>query len=260
MVGRLLRTTVVPMNRKKFLIGAGLLVAITASIATPYSSTVSRLLLNPGPLSQPHEFLESRCDACHTPVKGVEASSCIVCHANDDALLQREPTAFHGSIGSCSECHLEHGGRIQRPISMDHEALLRIGLRQMEDSSAEDSSDREGMVRFLSTGHASVPQSRLNCATCHAKEDPHSGQFGSSCIACHTTERWSIAAFRHPRGIVLSATLARRVIERRTSGTFALKLLASRTPKFMSAIPVTNRRRGMTLRESAGTRLTKSGS
>jgi hypothetical protein len=106
------------MNLKRSLIVAGLLVVVTAVIAMPYSGTVFRNSVNPGPLSQPHAFLEGRCNACHTPVKGVEASNCIVCHANEEALLQREPTAFHGNIGSCKECHTEHGGRIQHPIAM----------------------------------------------------------------------------------------------------------------------------------------------
>ncbi len=69
------------MNMKGFLIGAGLLAVVTAVIAMPYSDTVPRYLVNPGPLSQPHAFLEKRCSACHTSTKGVEASNCIVCHA-----------------------------------------------------------------------------------------------------------------------------------------------------------------------------------
>ncbi len=102
------------------LIIAGLLVAVAAIIAMPYSDTVPSYLVNPGPLSQPHAFLESRCNACHTPIKGVEASNCVVCHAKNDALLQRAPTAFHGNIETCKECHTEHGGRIEHPIAMDH--------------------------------------------------------------------------------------------------------------------------------------------
>ncbi len=194
------------MNMKTFLIGAVLLVIVVAVIvsavvAMPESGNVpivSRYLVNPGPLSQPHAFLESRCNACHTPVKGIEASNCIVCHANNEALLQRAPTAFHGNIGSCKECHTEHSGRIQHPITMDHPALSRIGLRQLRDSGDDDVNETEGLARYLHASRVSSSQSRLNCAVCHAKEDPHSAQFGSGCAACHNTERWSIAAFRHP--------------------------------------------------------------
>ena len=74
------------MNMKRFLIGAGLLVVLGVVIAMPESGNVtilSRYLVNPSPLSQPHAFLASRCNACHTPGKGVEGSNCIVCHANN---------------------------------------------------------------------------------------------------------------------------------------------------------------------------------
>ena len=186
------------MNIKKALIVAGLLAVVAAAIAIPQSGTVLRSSVNPGPLSQPHAFLESRCSACHTPLKGVEASSCIVCHANDQALLQREPTAFHGNIGSCKECHTEHGGRIPHPIAMDHAALTRIALRQLADSGDNEVEVSDDVAPYLNHSRASSSHSRLNCVVCHKKEDPHSAQFGSSCASCHDTERWSIAAFRHP--------------------------------------------------------------
>ncbi len=38
-------------------------------------------MVSPGELSQAHASLENNCASCHTPVKGVEASKCIVCHA-----------------------------------------------------------------------------------------------------------------------------------------------------------------------------------
>ncbi len=62
---------------------------------------------------------------------------------------------------------------------------------------------------------------------------------------------------RHAPEIVLSAIMARRVIERRTSVTCAPTLLTSRTLRSTSAIPVTNRRHGITLRGSVGTRATE---
>ena len=37
--------------------------------------------VSPGRLSKAHAFLENNCAACHTPLKGVEAKNCIVCHA-----------------------------------------------------------------------------------------------------------------------------------------------------------------------------------
>ncbi len=65
---------------------------------------------------------------------------------------------------------------------------------------------------------------------------------------------------RHAPEIVRSVILTRRVIERRTSVRCAPKLLANQTPSSTSAIPATNRRHGMTLKGSAGTRATETGS
>jgi hypothetical protein len=171
----------------KGLIRPGLLIVVSALLlwASGMATATWNHAVNPGRLSEPHAFLDTRCSACHTPARGVEASGCIVCHANNLELLQRQPTAFHASIGSCAECHPEHMGRVRRPITMSHGALARIGRRLEAASASADESvtQREGA---------------LDCAACHSKEDPHSGQFGTTCDACHTVERWSIPAFRHP--------------------------------------------------------------
>src|SRR5262249_20453402 len=48
--------------------------------------------ISPGRLSAAHAFLEDNCAACHTAGRGPEAANCVVCHANDAVLLQRQPT------------------------------------------------------------------------------------------------------------------------------------------------------------------------
>ena len=59
-------------------------------------------------------------------------------------------------------------------------------------------SRSEGLVGYLMGSRASSIESRLDCVVCHAKEDPHNRQFGVNCTACHGTEHWSVAAYRHP--------------------------------------------------------------
>lgn len=186
-------------KRKQFLPGVVLLVVILTTVfIVAESSTVSHDLVNPGLLSQPHAFLKERCSACHTPVKGVEAENCITCHANDEALLQRQPTAFHATITSCKECHIEHLGRVKRPIYMDHDALCLIGARQEAVFDKEVASQSNGLARYMKTSGSPACQSQLNCVACHEKEDPHSGNFGLNCAICHETDHWSITDFRHP--------------------------------------------------------------
>ena len=132
------------------------------------SATWQRLA-EPGRLSAAHANLENNCAACHTSGIGTETSKCIVCHANNESLLQRQPTAFHGSISSCRECHIEHAGLDHGPTKMDHEALARIGLRQLDEDAtdSENKALRSQLAFWLSANiesysHISVLESTLD--------------------------------------------------------------------------------------------------
>ena len=117
--------------------------------ASPILSSASwQHMAAPGQLSQPHAFLENNCAACHTPVKGVEAKNCIVCHADNTAVLQRQPSAFHADIGECAACHREHQGRVASTTKMDHAALGHIGCKQLESRSSPP-PDMEKVKRWL---------------------------------------------------------------------------------------------------------------
>ncbi len=167
---------------------------------------------SPGPLSAAHAFLENNCAACHTSVTGVEAASCTTCHANNESLLQRQPTAFHGDVGSCRECHPEHQGGRRPPTTMDHAALAKIGLRQLGDKDGADTESglrRQQLVAWINRqeggGETALPHERitpleatLNCAACHANKDRHFKLFGQDCAQCHATTQWGIPEFRHP--------------------------------------------------------------
>ncbi len=188
------------------LIIAAAAVATLAVLHFPRAKAAVELAVRPGELSQAHAFLAKNCAACHTPVKGVEAKNCIVCHANNERLLQRQPTAFHANVQSCSACHIEHQGRVARITNMDHAALTRIGLRQVENQSSESRAQATQIKSWLQqTNGAALSNPKLikeeavlNCATCHATKDRHSGLFGTDCAQCHSTTAWTISEFRHP--------------------------------------------------------------
>lgn len=161
--------------------------------------------VSPGPLSAAHASLENNCTGCHTPVKGGAAENCIVCHATNAALLQRQPTAFHAYIQTCSQCHLEHQGANRRPTKMDHVALANFGLRELNGGSGEKqrSQMRKQLLGWIKQ-HREMEQNItaeekiLDCASCHANEDRHTKLFGSDCAECHSTAQWTIAQFQHP--------------------------------------------------------------
>lgn len=164
---------------------------------------------SPGPLSAGHAFLEKNCAACHTPLRGVEAPNCIVCHANDQALLQRQATSFHAGIGACAECHREHGGTVMGAMTMDHPKLAAIGQRRLsEGKEGSDNwllyqqliawTDGSGSAVASSNPHLTPAEMALDCRTCHATKDPHLGLFGRDCAQCHATTQWTLPEFRHP--------------------------------------------------------------
>lgn len=160
---------------------------------------------SPGALSTAHQHLEQNCAACHTPVAGVKAANCIVCHANDESLLKRQPTSFHAGIGTCRECHREHQRLAHRPTNMDHEALVAIGWRQLSDDDSDSQTEwlQDELVAWTKNREAPHPQisaleATLDCTTCHANDDRHFDLFGQDCAQCHATDRWTIPEFRHP--------------------------------------------------------------
>lgn len=161
--------------------------------------------VSPGPLSSGHASLEQNCAACHTPMKSAEAAKCIACHANNTALLQRQPTAFHATIGTCATCHTEHGGPNARLIAMDHGVLANrgLGLARRNTDNASNRRLLEWVRAHASTGDVTHPkltaaETVLNCATCHSSKDRHQKRFGNDCAACHATNSWVIPEFAHP--------------------------------------------------------------
>lgn len=177
---------------------AGLLIVALAVLVAKHPVTGSAAfwyrLAEPGPLSAGHRFLATDCLACHVPARGVPAERCVKCHAFEPQLFQMASTAFHANVGACAQCHSEHLGNSEVRPRMDHRVLARIGAA-IGSSSPKPASESV----WSAPGAASdVDERRLECATCHGVEDRHAGFFGGRCLECHTTERWSIAAFRHP--------------------------------------------------------------
>lgn len=192
--------------KKWIFVSLALMVAAAALVTfrvhvTANSSRLQRFT-SPGNLSAAHASLQERCSACHTPTRGVEAANCIVCHANNENLLQRQPTAFHANVGQCAECHIEHQGISIRPVVMDHAALARIGLKELK-TSAPDTENRVAAQRIYTwirgqRGSTNRVDQTLNCYICHSTKDRHSGLFGNDCSQCHVTQTWTIAGYRHP--------------------------------------------------------------
>lgn len=214
-----------------------LALVLTIGLVVDWSSSESRArplwqqAVDPGSLSQSHVFLANNCAACHTPVKGVEPALCIACHADNTALLQRQPTAFHANVQVCSGCHVEHQGTARMPTRMDHSLLAKVGhgeikvtqmaappssseiesvakllpgapdgLDRPREEAASFTETKVANVRDLPASHPrlSAGESALSCVSCHATKDRHQGLFGTDCFQCHDTAQWTVAQFLHP--------------------------------------------------------------
>ena len=201
----------------------GLVAAIALPVALYRSGSVKIPLwtaaAGPGPLSATHDFLRTRCEACHTPIRGVEAAACLTCHLTAAPDLVTKPsTAFHLNIGECAGCHVEHQGRDRRPINMDHAVLATVGHARAAEAEARGGPPEVGFrhvlarLRILLGGSLSdlvggtlatrplPPETRatLDCIGCHVNIDPHRTLFGRDCQGCHNVDAWAITTFRHP--------------------------------------------------------------
>lgn len=149
--------------------------------ASPGSSIIERLV-SPGPLSAAHQSFAGQCATCHTPLKGVEAKTCLSCHAGQD-FGGKQSTQFHARVSQCTSCHVEHdGGRSL--AQMNHNALLDPKAWQHPTPLPQSIRD---------AGPAG-----LECASCHSMRDPHLGVFGKDCASCHTVNSWRVEEYRHP--------------------------------------------------------------
>ncbi len=153
-------------------------------------------MVSPGDLSAKHAFLGADCEACHTPHRGPTADRCISCHANNEALLSKQTTAFHATATDCRGCHVEHAGAAHRPVVMDHLVLASTGTMAAGTGPRARASPP-------AVPHARIrpAETLLDCAACHANQDPHRMLFGTECASCHATSAstaWAIPEFQHP--------------------------------------------------------------
>ncbi len=109
------------------------------------------------------------CARCHADSKFAQTpGQCIDCHAKQDV--------HKGSMGrQCSDCHSANGWNIWQ---FDHAARTNFPL-----SGAHAKLQCEACHR--DTTHMSTTVS--DCASCHATDDIHLGQFGHQCQQCHST-------------------------------------------------------------------------
>jgi hypothetical protein len=146
-------------------------------------------LVSPGPLSAAHHALESKCDACHVPFKGVPDVACLTCHTSTAQRIQahRGPHAEFAQQGKrCASCHSDHKGEKHAlspaPASgFDHKktGFVLDGAHASRPCASCHKPGPSGPV------WAGLP---MQCKGCHT--DVHKGGFGDRCAACHDAKAW----------------------------------------------------------------------
>lgn len=166
--------------------------------APAFAQTIMERLVTPGPLSGAHARLEAKCDSCHTSFrKEAQNGRCTACHKGVGADIAQR-SHYHGKhaparTAACKSCHSEHKGRNLSLIRLDR-ASFNHALSEYPLTGAHQRATCAG-CHGASHNYRGVPR---DCASCHAKKDPHLGRLGRACQNCHTTAAWkSVLGFNH---------------------------------------------------------------
>jgi hypothetical protein len=121
------------------------------------------------------EHAEVQCEKCHVDnvFKGTP-TDCYSCHQKDDE--------HNGEFGTdCAACHTPNDWE---GASFDHN-LSDFPLTGAHVSVDCEKCHTNGQFKGLDT----------TCFACHAEPTEHAGDFGTDCVACHTTTAWTPATF-----------------------------------------------------------------
>ena len=173
------------------------------------------------------------CRACHPDHRGPAASltdlaMADVSHKDFGYALTAHQRQTDGSPFTCSTCHVNGYSMFEQTVCTTCHQQIKADFMQAHLQAygnnclaCHDGIDTYGhnfnhdIVTFQLTGkHAQVTcggchtgarsitdlrATSKECSSCHAKDDPHKGEFGNSCGACHTTTGWLPATFDHSK-------------------------------------------------------------
>jgi hypothetical protein len=122
---------------------------------------------------------ETLCAQCHVgEVYENLATTCVSCHARDDA--------HRGTRGTeCGDCHDTASWKAE---AFDHMKKTGFALRGAHSDLLCAACHLEDMAR---------PEPPKTCVGCHSFDDKHGGRNGTECDRCHTEKTWTAARFDH---------------------------------------------------------------
>ncbi len=126
------------------------------------------------------------CQDCHNAdIKTFDQKTCVSCHSQIDIAFMQPHLVAYGP--NCLGCH-DGVDRFSKTFSHASFAFTLTGKH------ANVTCDKCHNHALALADFASAPK---DCVACHKQNDPHSGQFGENCGACHATAGWTPAKFDH---------------------------------------------------------------
>ncbi len=126
------------------------------------------------------------CHDCHTnDLSSIDLKTCDTCHRQMDTAFMTAHTLSFGT--ACLDCH---DGVDRLGENFDHNAFS-FKLRGRHVGLSCD------QCHFTARNYGDFQATLQDCNSCHQKDEPHQGRFGSTCEACHNEDGWLPAKFDH---------------------------------------------------------------
>ena len=125
---------------------------------------------------------EVKCVSCHKGdlYKEKLRTNCVSCHQKDDK--------HKGKFGpKCETCHIERGWK---EIPFDHDRKTKFPLL---------GKHRDTKCTACHKGDIYKDKLKMDCLSCHQKDDKHKGNFGPKCETCHNEKSWKEIVFDHDK-------------------------------------------------------------
>jgi hypothetical protein len=119
----------------------------------------------------------------------LRSDRCSACHVNVHRDSIKEDCASCHSENSFKAATFDHAEQTRFALDGGHERIACVKCHQ------NVSGDEVPLPRKV----ADYSGARPECVACHVEKDPHKGEFGRACDACHNRATFSVKSFRHPR-------------------------------------------------------------
>ena len=179
-----------------FVLPAVLLMTLALACDTARAASLETLLM-PGKVIAGHAEFEQECGKCHDRADRARQSTlCMACHEAIAADLQGGK-GFHGRQAAservqCRACHTEHRGR-----DADIVKLIRPAFDHGATDFALTGAHTGAQCESCHRAGKKFREASSRCSDCHRSDDPHGGQLGPDCGACHATASWAGGRFDH---------------------------------------------------------------